>query len=458
MLYDSESGDFEVTLGGDTMLTRKLSIYDEPRFKALADLFRKSDVGFVNLEGSVRNWDEGEPGITRGTYMTTPPALLEDLKWFGVNMVSTANNHAFDYGENGMMATVRHLDAAGIAHSGAGHNLAAARSPGYLETRHGRVGLVSATATYRPWNIAGAQRRDLPGRPGINPLANGKTYQVDSEAFDAFSRASRGLGFDLEKTRARGHFYSPKEISDDDNASLEIFGAKIERAKNFSIVSKADDEDLAENLRWVKEARRQADWVMFSLHYHEFGGKSLTQAKTRTEIGEPADFVIDVAHQAIDAGADIFVGHGSHIPLGIEIYKGKPILYSVGNMVFQNETVRFFPDTAYARFDLGPDATPADFLDARTDGGKKGHPAHAGFWENIVVKLVFRKGKLAEIRVYPIDQGHGRARAMRGRPMLADGKVAARVLGRLKKLSALYGTKMTITKNVGVIKLAASRR
>ncbi|MDH3240159.1 MAG: CapA family protein [Alphaproteobacteria bacterium] len=457
-LYDSEAGNFTITLGGDTMLTRKLTIYSEPRFLGLAKLFRESDVGFVNLEGCARYPDEGLPGITRGTFMTTPPPLLEDLKWFGVNMVSCANNHAFDYGEDGMMANNYHLDDVGIAHSGSGRNMSEARAPAYLETPNGRVGVVSATATYRPWNAAAVQRPDLPGRPGVNPLANGKTYRVDGKAFAELVRMSKGLGFDMEKTRARGHFYSDKEVPHDAADRIDIFGERFEKANGFATRSHADSDDLEENLRWIREARRQADWVVFSLHYHEFGGKSLAKAKTRTEVQEPADFVIGVAHAAIDAGADLFVGHGSHIPLGIEIYKGKPILYSTGNMIFQNETVRFFPDEAYRRFDLGPDATPADFLDARTGGGTKGHVAHEGFWENIVVRCTYRKGALAEIRVYPIEQGFGRPRPQRGRPMLAEGAVAKRVLGRIKKISKQYGTDMRITGNAGVIRVGGTRR
>lgn len=455
-LYDSEAGDFTITLGGDTMLTRKLTVYSEPRFLALARLFQESDVGFVNLEGSARHLDEGVPGITRGTYMTTPPPLLEDLRWFGVNMVSCANNHAFDYGAEGMLATIKHLDEAGIAHSGTGRNMAEARSPAYLETPNGRVGVISATATYRPWNIAAAQRPDLPGRPGVNPIGNGVTYRVDGKAFAELSRMSERLGFNMEKTRARGHFYSEKEVPPDAEDKIDIFGAHFEKANGFATLSHADQEDLEDNLRWLREARRQADWVVFSLHFHEFGGKSLAKAKTRTEVQEPADFVIDVAHAAIDAGADLFVGHGSHIPLGVEVYKGKPILYSTGNMIFQNETVRFFPSEAYARFDLGPDATPADFLDARTGGGTKGHVAHEGFWENIVIKCIYKKGKLSEIRVHPIDQGFGRPRAQRGRPMLAEGAVAKRVLGRIQKISKPYGTEMQISKNTGVIRVPAS--
>jgi hypothetical protein len=77
MIYASERRDFSVILAGDTMLTRRLSVYDEPAYRRLVALYRDCDVGFVNLEGSVRNWDEGVPGIMRGTYMTTPPAVLE---------------------------------------------------------------------------------------------------------------------------------------------------------------------------------------------------------------------------------------------------------------------------------------------------------------------------------------------------------------------------------------------
>jgi len=210
---------------------------------------------------------------------------------------------------------------------------------------------------------------------------------------------------------------------------------------------------MQDNLRWIGEARRQADWVVVSVHCHEFGGPTLLTAASRAELEETADFVTKFAHQAIDAGADIFVSHGPHFPLGIEIYKGRPIFYSVGNLVFQNETVSFFPADAYERFDLDLKATPADFLDARTDGGKKGHPSDPAYWENMFAVCNFADRKLKEIRVHPIDQGFGRPRPQRGRPVLAEGEVANRVLERVKKLSERYGTKVTIREDVGVVSL-----
>lgn len=451
MLYNSEKGDFSVALTGDSMLTRRLSVFGEEGYSALVNLLKGADAAFTNLETTVHRWDEGSPGITQGTFMTTDPRLLEELQWLGIKIVSCANNHAFDYGEGGVLATIQHLDEAGVSHAGSGKNLAEARAPGYLDTPGGRVALIAATATYRPWNRAGEQRPDLKGRPGINPLGFQTIYSVDPVAFQELRRASAGLGLDVGKERNRGHFYSAREIPDEKEEEMEFLGHRFVQGQGFSVSTKVNQRDLDENLRSVREARRQGDWVLVSLHSHEFGGETLLKARKRTELDEPAGFVKEFAHQAIDAGADIFAGHGSHFPLGIEIYKGKPIIYSLGNFIFQNETVGFFPSDAYERFDLDSKATPADFLDARTDGGRKGHVSDPLYWENIAVVCSFRERKLAEIRLYPVDLGYGRPRAQRGRPVLADERVGGRIIERLQHVCHRYGTTVTQRNGVGII-------
>src|SRR5258707_10778594 len=243
MIYQAETGNFTIALAGDTMLTRKLTPFTEPRFLALREILRSADAAFANLEGTVHDWDEGTPGITQGTFMTTDPKLLEDLKWLGINLVCCANNHAFDYGEDGVLANLKHLEAAGIVHAGSGKNLAEARAPGYLDTANGRVALVAATATFRQWNQAGEQRPDLRGRSGINPLGFETTYRVDKTAFEQLQRMSRELGFELSKERARKHFYSDKEIPDDKAAELVLLGNRYVLDKGFSISTKANQRD-----------------------------------------------------------------------------------------------------------------------------------------------------------------------------------------------------------------------
>jgi poly-gamma-glutamate synthesis protein (capsule biosynthesis protein) len=452
MSYASGAGNFSIAVAGDCMLTRSLKSFDEPAFLQIRDKFRECDAGFANLESVVRHWNEGTPGITRGTFMTTPPELLDDLKWFGITMVGCANNHAFDYGEGGVVATLRHLGRAGIAHAGTGCNLAEARMPAYVDTKGGRVALIATTATFRPWNRAGAQRADMRGRPGINPFSSRTTYTVDGEAFNTLKRISRELGFDRTRQRDQTHFFSESEVPTDEPEELSIFDQRFALGRECGARSTGDKADIEDNLRWIREARRQADWVVVSFHCHAFSQRSVATATTRVDLHEPADFVPEFARLAIAEGADIFVGHGSHTPLGIDIYNGKPIFYSLGNLVLQNETVPLFPDEAYSRFGLGHSATPADFLDARTDAGKKGHVANAGFWENIFATCRFDRGKLVEIRIYPIDQGFGQSRAQRGRPVMAVGDMAERIIERVKRLSEPYGVRVKAENGVGIIR------
>jgi Bacterial capsule synthesis protein PGA_cap len=254
MTYQAENGDFTVALAGDTMLTRRLRPFKEPRFLALREVIHKADAVFVNLEGTVHTWDEGTPGITQGTFMTTEPQLLEDLQWLGVNLVSCANNHAYDYSEGGVLANLKHLDAAGIAHAGTGCNLAEARAPAYLDTPNGRVALIAATATFRPWNQAGEQRPDLRGRPGINPLGFKTTYRVDGAAFAQLQRLSRELGLEKTHERARKHFYSDKEIPDAKSEELNFLGNRYVPSDGFGVIR----GQRARPRRQLEMARRSA--------------------------------------------------------------------------------------------------------------------------------------------------------------------------------------------------------
>ena len=109
MIYDSQSGDFNLVVTGDSMVSRKLTPFTEKNYLAIRDICQGADATFTNLESTVREPDEGIHDMSVGTMMTTPPHLLEDLKWLGVNMVSTANNHATDFGHDGLVATSMRL-------------------------------------------------------------------------------------------------------------------------------------------------------------------------------------------------------------------------------------------------------------------------------------------------------------------------------------------------------------
>ena len=451
MSYRSESGNIRMFLVGDVMPSRSLSAYDELDYLRLVDMVRGADVSFANLETTVRERHEGTPNFTQGTPMSTPPRLLDDLKWMGFDLLSCANNHATDYGTDGVLASMAHLGRAGIACAGAGANLAQARAPAYVDTPAGRVALVAATSFFRQWNRASDQRPDATGRPGINPLAFTNQYEVDEDAFRALQRISDGLGLTQERARHRAQFYSASEMPPENEDSVELFGARFRRAQGFSVTTEVSRADAEANLRWIREAKRQADWVIFSFHSHEFGAAGRLSATTDVQMEEPAQFVTDFARAAVDAGADVVAGHGPHLTLGVEIYKDRPILYSLGNFVFQNDTVDVFPSEAYGRFGLGHEATPADLLDARTGNDSRGFPAAREFWESFVATCEFRGRTLSELRLHPIDLGYGRPRAQRGRPVLASGEVAQGILRRVQQFSVRHGAQVAINGGSAVV-------
>jgi poly-gamma-glutamate synthesis protein (capsule biosynthesis protein) len=451
MIYDSERGDFKMMLLGDVMPTRRLSVFLEESYVRLREIISDADAAFANLETCVHRYLEGHQNISGGTYMTTEPHLLEDLKWLGVNLVSTANNHAYDYGEEGILATCRYLDAAGIVHAGSGRHLKEARSPAYLDTARGRVALIATTATMPAHSIAGAQRPDAPGRAGINPLRHSLTHVVDDRGFKELQRLGAALGFDAARERRKNLGDAKSRVGGGDQHEYSFGPMRFELGDGFALRTALNQRDAEQNFQAVKEARRMSDWVVVSLHCHELGGAKLLTAAHRSEIDEMADFVVDFAHGCIDAGADIFVAHGPQEPFGVELYKGRPIFYSLGTTIFQLETPQVLAEEAYARYGLGNNAGPADFADTRYQNDRVGHPADPNYWRQMIARCEFREKKLSRIELHPLDLGFGKPRWQRGRPVLADEKVGREIIEKVALLSKRRGTDVQWQDGRGII-------
>jgi len=160
---------------------------------------------------------------------------------------------------------------------------------------------------------------------------------------------------------------------------------------------------------------------------------------------------VTLAHAAIDAGADVFVGHGSHSDKGIELYRGRPIFYSLGNFILQNDTVLRQPADAYTLYGLGPEATPADFYDARSGTQTRGQDVKAVHWQTAVAAVQWQDRRLKEIRLHPVDLGMALPRGQRGRPVLAEGPAAREILERFQRMSRSFGTSVEIAGDCGVI-------
>jgi poly-gamma-glutamate capsule biosynthesis protein CapA/YwtB (metallophosphatase superfamily) len=450
MTYESESGDVRIALAGEAMITRGLQAFREERFLGLRDLLHTADVRFANSEMLFHNFEDW-PTYLSQTYMRCDPRFIADLQWFGINLVSCANNHGYDYGENGVLTNLRNLHAAGLVHAGSGKHYADALAPSYLETPAGRVALVSAASSARPNSRAGEQRRDMNGRPGVNLVRWINEWTVDEAAFAEMRRVVDAFGWRQGQPRWFTDGYGLNDESAEDvlyfadrnllGVGSEDAAARFLRGNAFDRHSRAFAADVERNLTSVREARRMADWVIFSVHNHEGGAT----------VDEPSDHIRALAHAVIDAGADVVVGHGPHVDRGIEIYQGKPIVYSLGNFIMQNDQVERMPQDSMLLWGLGQEHSAADLFDARAAGRHRAEEPGPGWW-SAVVMLSFSARSLVELRLHPIELGFGLSRSQAGRPILAEGDIARRALERFRDLSAPFGVNVAIDGCLGLVR------
>jgi len=415
---------------GDLLLSMKLSIYTEPDYLEMVKIINEADAAVANLETLLHNYeDNAYPSAeSGGSWAKADPSIVEELRWLGVDIVSTANNHSLDYMYGGLLNTIEYLKKVGIKFAGTGRNLTEARKPTYFETPKGRVGLIAAASTFANFGRAGLARRDLHGRPGLNPLRY-KEYIVIKEK----------ILFQIKKiTSEIGLISNPGEN--------KFFGKEFIEGEEMGIHTQINKCDMEGNLEAIREAKRQADWVIFSLHCHE---------RYMDDNDRPAEFIEEFARASIDEGAHMFLGHGPHVLRGIEIREGKPIFYSLGNFVYQNFTIEKLPADFYMKLDLDPyKGTPADVFDAR----EKTHHAFQGDnaykrWISIIPYTVFEGDKLIELKIIPVRLGKEKPRSQRGRPILARNAEADKILQEIKSLSAAYGTDIIMKNGVGYVKL-----
>jgi poly-gamma-glutamate synthesis protein (capsule biosynthesis protein) len=245
-------------------------------FARVADELRRADVIFSNLECCLCAPAPGHSNSNEG-FFADPAVAGEALKRAGIHAVGIANN--VHYGEAAINASIARLDEIGALHAGAGANLAAARAPAILERQGVRYGFLQRSSVYWPTNHEA--RKDA---GGIAVIRGHTAYHVPMGRLRA----------DMPPFNRPG--VPPEIITWADPAYLHTFA-----------------EDIA-------ALRPRVDVLVASCHWGL--GKDVLA------------YMTEIAHAAIDAGADIVVGHGPHYSLPIEVYKAKPIFYGLGNLSF----------------------------------------------------------------------------------------------------------------------------
>lgn len=433
-------GKLTLALTGDSIVTRR--IVDEPdeATSALYALLRRADVSFTNLEVLPNNF-RGDPAWeSGGSHFAAPSWVLDDLRAAGIDLFACANNHSLDYSIAGLVAAIEALEASGVDFAGIGRNLAEARMPAYADRAAGSVALIACCSTFGAGQHAGDQRPEMQGRPGLNPLRFDTTYEVTADDLERLRTVAEGLGLEQQRLdQVRLGFAFPP----DNPMDLPFLNGNFRLASARRIVTVPSQKDLQGIDKWVRDARQRADIVTVSFHGHEQGATK----------EEPADFMRDFAHHVIDEGADLVVGHGPHLLRGMELYRARPIFYSLGNFFGQNELVRKLPADAYERFRVDPERAPAELYRARYDDDRKSFPADARFWESVVVTCRFDGRAARSIDVTPVELGFGAPPRRRGRPRVASGAYGRQILERFSRLSAPFDVAVAIEGDVGRVRL-----
>lgn len=428
---------WSLAAAGDAIITRRIAPFDnaaDPRFQTMANVIRGADAAMVNLEISLFRlseftaWPEVENG---GNWELGPPEAALDLKQLGFDLYNRANNHTTDYGVEGMRLTNRLLNELQLVHAGSGDNLGEASRPGYLETPKGRIAFIGLATSFTPMSRAGDARPDMRGRPGLNALRTDQSYEADPQTFEALRAVAARF--------TTGGGGGPPAQED----QLRFLGATVRRGSQNRAVTMVNPVDEARILREIRNATKLADYVVVTSHTHQ-------------SAATPPAWLSEFIKKCLDAGAVTYIIHGPHELRPIEIYKGKPIFYSLGNFVFQNETIDPMPSDHYELYNLPDTALAADLYDARFRGGTSGFPSSPVYYESVIAVPTFRGTQLVDLMLYPIDMGQKAPRSQRGTPRMADEATGRSIIERLAQMSEPFGTKLVYENGIGVWRSSAA--
>lgn len=420
-----QTGPITIALAGDLLITDPLGAAERDQgFVAARSAVRAATFALANLEMNLRGADDAPPAGTEAParWPWGSSRQAEFLRELGFDAVTLANDHAGDYGVEGLQSTRRVLDAAGVLHAGTGDDLAQARAP----LRAGRIAVFGVAVSSMPDARATASRAEIKGRAGVNPLRYTADITVDASTFQTLSGSAPA---------------TPGSPASENE--LKMSGATIKRGDRTTVDFVVDPADEREILDAIRAARRDADVVIVSVHAHEPSNAS----------DEPARFVQRFSRAAIDAGAAIVVGHGPHRLRGVEVYGSGVILYSLGNFFYQPLRIDF---RAANMFDRG-----ANLYEAAVGAGGGEVPNRTpvedpAWWKSVLAVAKVDSTGVTGLSLIPLNLGSDKSLETRGIPRVVRAESSG-VLEPMQALARSLGTEVSVEPTTGqiLVRLAA---
>jgi poly-gamma-glutamate capsule biosynthesis protein CapA/YwtB (metallophosphatase superfamily) len=430
-LANKMTGTYIIAATGDLLIQEPIGKMIDPKIQ---QILRDADTTIGNMEATIVDRRNPPMGF-RGNW--SPKETAKDVAALGFDLLTGANNHTWDMGEEGLKSNIKYLDEAGIPLAGVGPNLSTARMPVFQQTAKGRVGLVGAYAVSvnggGQAGIATDRHGILGGSWGVNPLRL-TTWNVVTEM-----QLQQLKGIRDSIVARRGEVTFPIMMPKDQPNRVQIF------AENYMSGPKPGEyhydinrTDRQGNLIAIRTTKEYGDFAIFTMHVHQnrFAFQDFAQDHY------PCQFLIDFTHELVDNGADMYVGHGNHTIQGVEIYKGRAIFYNLGNFAVHEILVD--------GENIPPGMTAVENDELSTDRLQTPDNMSA-----LVAVTRYENGKLAEVRLYPIDLGVGKNRPWSHMSIAQTPSpaLAADILKKVQEYSAPFGTKISIENGVGVIRV-----
>ena len=238
----------------------------------IAPVLQQADVRLGQCERtySDKGWVPQYNMGPSGQHTRLPTHMANVFKAANIDIVSLASNHAMDWGPECVMDTIELFRGMGKVVIGAGANAEEARKPAIVERNGVKMAILAYCSVLRDGQAA------CEGKAGIAPA------------------------------RAHTH-YAPEEF---------------QPGTPPKIITIPYEEDVKAMEEDIRKAKKVADAVIINIHW---GLRHVP--KTVCTYQQP------IAHAAIDAGADLIIGHHAHSIKAVEVYKGKVCFYSIGNFM-----------------------------------------------------------------------------------------------------------------------------
>ena len=401
----------------------------------IKEIVESADVKLFNLENVLSDRQLYGSSYCGGTWLLAKEDTLDDILSFGFNGCSFANNHTMDFSYDGLFDTLAAAQKRNLPICGAGKDLEEASAYTVIETENGKCALISICATFNDAARAGHPSDYLRGRPGLNPLRFSVEYHITPEHMKALKEMSVGTHIDGRRNRSRMGGYTPMPPEG-------CFGFGEYNFRESEIegkFSKVNAVDMARTENTIQKALEECETVIVNIHSHEI--------KHDTD-DEPDDFLIEFCRKCIDAGASAVVGTGTHQLKAIEVYKKKPILYSLGNFIFQNNRVFCMPDDFREKYKMPYGLSPREQVAERAKRGNGGLNNDVNNFRSLMPFMTFEDGKLQQLLLYPI-----RLDMQTGLPALADEAESKIIYDYLCDRNKQFGTVIKLHNGVIEVEL-----